>query len=819
MAAETKKEIGLEIGHVLFIDIVGYSKLLIDEQRDYLHTLNEVVRRTDSFRAADAAGKLTHLPTGDGMALVFATTPDTPVSCALEISKALRSHPELQVRMGIHSGPVSGVVDVSGRSNIAGAGINLAQRVMDCGDAGHILLSKHVADDLEQYRQWRSQLHDLGECEVKHDVRVHVVNLYTDELGNREVPEKFQQVKATLTAPVIAASEARPARRSWSWIAALIIAVALAAAAGFYVSSRRSGPNAPPSATAPAPVAIPEKSIAVLPFENLSEEKANAFFTDGVQDEILTDLAKIADLKVISRTSVMQYKSGVARNLRKIGEELGVAHVVEGSVQRAANKIRVNAQLIDARNDAHLWAQTYDRDLADVFAIQSEIAKAIADQLQAKLSPAEKKAIAQPPTTDLAAFDLYTRAKSLLLTATFSDTGEPDVRKAIELLDEAVKRDPSFFDAYCQLAEAHEWLYAVRGTDHTAARLALAEAALQAATRLRPDAGETHLARATYLYYGRRDYAGALTELESVRRALPNDARLFELTGYILRRRGDQEEGLRNLQRAVELDPRNLDTLQQVALSYQYLGRYADAIAALDRAISIVPDNIETRAARAEWYFFWKGDTRLLHQTLDSILAQGPGAIASVASSWFDCALAERDPAAAERALAALGDNSSWGEGTILLSHSFGEGLLARMTKDEARAHAAFEAARAQQEKIVQAQPDYGPALCVLAMIDAALGHKDLALGEGRRAIALMPLEKDIFNGSRVLQYFAITVAWAGEKELALAQLEAGLRAPNASQVLSYGSLKLLPFWDRLRGDPRFERIVASLAPKEQTAK
>ena len=343
---------------------------------------------------------------------------------------------------------------------------------------------------------------------------------------------------------------------------------------------------------------INAKSIAVLPFENRSEEKANAYFTDGVQDEILTHLAKIADLKVISRTCVMQYKSGAPRNLREIGQELGVAHVVEGSVQRAANKVRVNAQLIDARTDAHLWAQTYDRDLADVFAIQSEIAKAIADQLQAKLSPNEKKAIEQPPTTDLAAFDLYSRAKSLLLTASFSATGEPDVRKAIELLDEAVKRDPSFFDAYCQLAYAHEYLYAVRGSDHTPARLALAEAAVQAATRLRPDAAETHLARAQYLYYGLRDYAGALAELEIARRALPNDPRLFELTGYILRRRGQQEEGLQNLQRAAELDPRNFDILQQIAVSYQFLGRYAEAIAALDRALAIVPDNVETRTNR-----------------------------------------------------------------------------------------------------------------------------------------------------------------------------------------------------------------------------
>jgi tetratricopeptide (TPR) repeat protein len=490
---------------------------------------------------------------------------------------------------------------------------------------------------------------------------------------------------------------------------------------------------------------------------------------------------------------------------------------LEGSVQRAANKIRVSAQLIDARTDVHLWAQTYDRDLADVFVIQSEIAKAIADQLQAKLSPNEKKAIEQPPTTDLTAFDLYSRAKSLLLTTNFSVTNAQNARKAIQLLDEAVKRDPSFFDAYCQLAYAHEILYGVFGTDHTSARLALAEAALQAATRLRPDAAETHLARANYLYFGPRDYAGALAELEIARRALPNDPRLFELTGYILRRRGQQEEGLRNLLRAVELDPRNFFTLQQIALSYQYLGRYGESIAALDRALSIVPDNVETRAFRAELELLWKADTRPLHQTVDAILAQGPGAIAPAADTWFWCALAERDAVAAERALIALGDNPL-NEVVINLSRSFGEGLLARMTKNEARARAAFEAARAQQEKIVEAQPDYGPTLCVLAMIDAALGRKDLALEEGRRAIALTPMEKDVTNGSSVLQYFAITATWTGDKELALQQLETGLRAPVAAELLSYGGLKLLPYWDPLRGDPRFEKIVASLASKESAA-
>src|SRR5438552_3120104 len=410
MPTGVNKEIELEIAHVLFIDIVGYSKLLIDEQRDYLHALNEVVRETDSFRAAEAAGKLTRLPTGDGMALVFATTPDAPVSCALQVSKALRSQPELRVRMGIHSGPVSGITDVNDRSNVAGAGINLAQRVMDCGDAGHILLSKHVADDLEQYRQWRSHLHDLGECEVKHDVRVHVVNLYTDELGNPEVPEKFRQTKVTQPAPVAAVSKTKPAGRPGALIAALIIVAALVAA-GFYISSHRPVPKASPSATAPAAAAIPEKSIAVMPFENLSEDKANAYFADGIQDEILTRLSKIADIKVISRTSTQHYKSA-PENLPEIARQLGVAHIAEGSVQKSGETVRVNVQLIKATNDSHLWADTFDRKLTDIFSVESEVAKAIADQLQAKISATEKAAIEIAPTADLVAFDLYQRAKN-----------------------------------------------------------------------------------------------------------------------------------------------------------------------------------------------------------------------------------------------------------------------------------------------------------------------------------------------------------------------------------------------------------------------
>jgi tetratricopeptide (TPR) repeat protein len=492
-----------------------------------------------------------------------------------------------------------------------------------------------------------------------------------------------------------------------------------------------------------------------------------------------------------------------------------VAHLLEGSVQRAANKIRVNAQLIDARTDAHLWAQTYDRDLADVFAIQSEIATAIADQLQAKLSPNEKAAIEKPPTTDLAAFDLYTRAKTQLLSIGFSSSNEQNTQQAIELLNQAVARDPTFFEAYYQLVYAHGWAYSVVGNDHTPARIALAEAALQAAARLRPDAGETHLARANYLYYCLRDYNDALAELEVARRSLPNDPRLFELTGYILRRRGQQEEGLRNLQRAVELDPRNYDIVQQLAVSCQYLRRYPEEAAALDRALTIVPNDVAIRTGRASVDLNWKAETRPLHETINSILAGGPAAISDAADDWFECALAERDPTAGERALVALGDNPCWGDDAVLLSRTFGEGLLALMMKDEAKARAAFTTARIEQEKIVQAQPDFGPPLCVLGLIDAALGRTEDALHEGRRAIELLPIEKDSVGGSQMLVYFAVIAAWAGEKDLAVQYLAANSRSYGGGQVATYGALKLLPFWDSLRGDPRFEKIVASLAPKE----
>jgi TolB-like protein/Flp pilus assembly protein TadD len=564
-----------------------------------------------------------------------------------------------------------------------------------------------------------------------------------------------------------------------------------------------AGVSATPTTAAPS---IPEKSIAVLPFENLSRDPDNAFFTDGVQDEILTDLARVADLKVISRTSVMQYKTGVQRNLREIGQQLGVAHLLEGSVQRAGGKVRVNAQLIDARTDAHQWAENFDRDIADVFAIQSEIAKAIADQLQAKLSPTEKTAIEQKPTSDVTAFDLYNRAKNILLTTSFNANVQSLYFQAVDLLNQAITRDPSFFEAYCQLAYANDNLYFL-GNDHTPARLALAEAAIQGAFRLRPNAGEAHLARAENLYRGYLDYDGALAELQVAGKTLPNDSRVPELIGYIVRRQGKHEEAVKYLQRALELDPRNFFILEQIALSYQNLRRYPEMAAMLDRALAIKPEEVDIRVTRASVDLDWKADSRPLHQVLASL---NPDEMKDVADTWFTCAMTERDAAVAERALNALGENNL-GSDAVYLSHDVSVGLIARLTKDETKAHAAFSAARVKQEKLAQQQPNWGPVLCVLGLIDAGLGRKEEALQEGRRAIELLPVSKDSINGGHMIEYYAMIAAWVGEKDMACEQLAKAVQLPG---TLSYGQLKLLPYWDPLRGDPRFEKIVASLAPK-----
>jgi TolB-like protein/Tfp pilus assembly protein PilF len=558
----------------------------------------------------------------------------------------------------------------------------------------------------------------------------------------------------------------------------------------------------------------------VLPFENLSRDPDNAFFADGVQDEILTDLARIADLKVISRRSVMAYKSGIARNLPEIGQQLGVAHVLEGTVQRSGNRVRVNVQLVDTRTDGHLWAETYDRDLADVFAIQSEIAKTIADQLQAKLSPSEKGTIGRPPTRDITAFDLFTRAKNLSLTAFSSSTTKADLLQACDLLSQAVARDPSFLQAYCLLAWAHAAVYFV-GFDHTPARLAQAEVAVQAASRLQPDAGDTHLARAQILYWGYLDYDGASAELEVARQALPNDPRAVELKGYIERRQGRWDESISDLKRAIELDPQNKLTLQQTAQSYQGLRRYVDEKSLLARVLAFEPNDAVTKVQHAFAELDSKADTQPLHQMIESIRATNPAAVPSIVNNWLVCALAERDNIAAKNALIAAGDNPiMFGSlENIIFNRPFVEGVIARMANDDSKARSDFTAARAEQEKIIQAQPNYGPALCVLGLIDAGLGRKEEALREGRRAVELLSVQKDALGGNVMIKYLAMIAAWVGDKDLALEQLATATRSPSD---LSYGTLSLLPFWDPLRGDPRFERLVEDTKaplPLEEAAK
>jgi TolB-like protein len=586
------------------------------------------------------------------------------------------------------------------------------------------------------------------------------------------------------------------------WIYVIIVGVALSIGlffAGRYTALRQVGA-----------LSSPAKSIAVLPFENLSRDPDNAYFADGVQDEILTNLARIADLKVIGRVSVMKYKSGIARDLRKIGQQLGAANVVEGTVQRSGNRVRVNAQLVDARTHRQLWGQTYDRDLADVFAIQSEIAMAIAAELHAKLSPTEKSEIERPATKDLSAFDLYTRARKLILTPSFQVSERPNLLQAADLLNQSVMLDSSFFRGYCQLAFVHDALYFF-GHDHTPARLALAEAALQAASRLRPDAGETHVAHAWNLYWGYLDYDGALADLRVARQSLPNDPQILFLTSLIQRRQGHWQESTRTFEHAADLDPRNFGVLQNIAGNYATLGRYAEQQLWLHRVLAFEPDDSTTKVILAEVDFQWRGNTQPLHQVIDSVRRTDPAAVPRVADWWLNCALAQRDAAAAKEALRVAGENPINLGNDVYSNRLVVEGVIARMANDSDKARSAFTAARIEQEKIVEAQPDFGPPWCVLGLIDAALGHKEEALREGRHAVELLPMEKDAIRGPVVIKYLAIIAAWAGDKDLACQQLT--IVAPPPSPV-TYGQLKLLPFWDPLRGDPRFEKIVASLAPK-----
>ena len=637
------------------------------------------------------------------------------------------------------------------------------------------------------------------------------MNLYTPEVGNprepaqlsRETPQQFTSANGSL-------DSRRKSKRLLT--AALLVAVTIAMGLGFWNLSRQLAPqliSSPASAEDGNATLLPEKSVAVLPFENLSEDKENAFLADGVQGDILTALSKVADLKVISRTSVNSYAAGTARNLREIAESLGVAHVLEGSVRQADKKVRITAQLTDARTDAHLWAETYERDLGEVFAIQSEIVQRTISDLQATVSSKEKAAIAERPTKDLAAYGLYVRAEALIATISLNAQIDEKLREAVQLLDQAIARDPDFYLAYCELSAAHDYLYFF-GLDHTPARRASADAALKTVVRLRPDAGETHLARANFFYRCYLDYDHARTELALAQRALPNNSEIFELTGYMDRRQGLWNESARSLQRALELDPRNFFMLQQIALSYQEFRQFGAMAAALDRALVLIPRDLDTRVTRTLVDLEWKADPRPLHEIVRKILAEDPVKAADLAAQWFYVALCERDPVAAAQALAVM--PASGTSVDLNFPRSWCRGLAARVRGDAAAAQTAFLAARAEVERTVSEQPDYGPGFAVLGLIDAALGRKEEALREGLHAVELLPITKDSIDGAELMKYLGVIYAWCDEKDLAIQQIAATLQIPS---TLSYGNLKLHPYWDPLRGEPRFEKIVADLAPKK----
>ena len=808
MSAEEEHDLRPEIAHVLTIDVVGYSKLLVNEQVDLLRELSQVVRKTACFQTAEAEGKLIRLPTGDGMCLLFFRSPEEPLQCALEISQSLQSHPHIRVRMGAHSGPVNQVEDVNDRLNVAGAGINIAQRVLDCGDAGHILLSKRLADDLAEYGHWRPYLHDLGECVVKHGLKIQLVNFHKGSFGNPQRPLKLQQQTLSQSDP---RNDLGVHRRRLLRYTTLALALLALAAIAVTMSYRGSLWVTRPSTLSAIHSVPPDKSVVVLPFENLSDEKGSAYFAYGVQDEIFTDLGKVGDMKVIGPTSVLQYKKGAGHSLREVAQSVNVRYALKGSVQRSGERVRVMVQLIDARTDALLWGEHYDRDLSDVFAIQSEIAVEIASQLKAKLSPEVKAAIQQPPTVDLAANDLYVRAKALIARVVFDANGFEGLVEAASLLEQATTRDPSFFIAYCQLANAHDQIY-FYGIDHTPERLTLANAALERAVHLRPDFGEAHLAAAGHYYYGYLDYDRAREELVIARRLLPNNPLPILLLGYIDRRQGHWDDSTHHLERVVELDPRNLLFLQQLARSYNALRQYPAMAAVLDRALALAPDDLATRVQRANIDLDWRADTRPMHAVVEAILAKNSGDGANIADQWMTLALCERDTVAAARALAAMTANGCYVEG-VPFPRAWCEGVVARERKDSNSSRMAFTAARAEVEHIVRDQPDFAAGLSALAMIDAALGDKKNALDEGQRAVELLPISKDAIAGPILVENLAVVYAWTGEKTLAFEQLKIVASVPC---YLSYGALRLHPYWDPLRDDPRFQQVVSSLAPKAQ---
>jgi TolB-like protein/class 3 adenylate cyclase/Tfp pilus assembly protein PilF len=799
MAAEVKKEIELEIAHVLFTDIVGYSKLPINQQRAVVERLNEIVRGTDEFQAAETAGRLIKIPTGDGITLVFYHSPEAPVECALEISRALKKYPEVQLRMGIHSGPVSGVIDAAGKANVAGAGINMAQRVMDCGDAGHILLSKHVAEDLEEYPHWQPHLHELGECEVKHGVRLSLVNLYTEELGNPAVPEKLKAARV--------AAAARRKRAALRWLSLGVVSLlAVIAVIGFLLFR-----HGPPHAAVELPV--PEKSIAVLPFENRSRDPDNAYFADGIQDEILTRLSKIADLKVISRTSTQHYKSA-PENLPEIAKQLGVAHVLEGSVQKSGDTVRVNVQLIKVANDSHLWADTFDRKLTDIFSVESDVAKAIADQLRAKLTGQEEQVIAAKPTDNPQAYDAYLRGLAYNLKAQNSPANSLGAQKHLR---EAVRLDPKFALAWALLSYVDSLGFIGITLQATESLREEARQGAETALTLQPNLGEGLVAKGYYYYAYLKDYPSAVRYFEQARPLLPNSSRIPQSLAYVARRGGQWEQSESFFNQAERLDPRNVTLLSQHALSYILLRRFPEALLKLDQVLNITPDDVDTLALKAS-IAQAEGDLPRASAILGPLHPAADNTAALETQVYQ--AILERRPDQIIFRLKEILARPDPAMGYFNGELRFWLGWAQEVAGDHAAAQESLRHAETELERFLQEQPENYNLMHDLALVEMGLGNKTAALSMAERAIAANPIEKDVVDGPASIEILARVAAQTGEPDRAVAALQKLLSIPYEGALpvgnapLTAVLLRLDPMFDPLRNDPRFQKLVASPSPK-----
>jgi TolB-like protein/class 3 adenylate cyclase/Tfp pilus assembly protein PilF len=811
-STETKPDLPLEIAHILLIDVVGYSKLLVNEQIELLQELNRIVRNTECFQAAESTGKLTRVPTGDGMALLFFRSPEQPAQCALEISQALKDYPRIELRMGVHSGPVNQLTDVNDRTNIAGAGVNIAQRVMECADAGHILLSKHLADDLVEYRHWRPHLHDLGECEVKHGLRLHLFSLYKDGLGNPQLPEKLKRrrwkQKSAAVRPV------SPPRSPGRLLVVALVVTAIALAIGVSIFLRRVSPGITQVSGEGTNAAwIPERSIAVLPFENLSEDKANAYFADGIQEEILTRLSKIADLKVISRTSTQRYKSA-PENLANIARQLGVAHVLEGSVQKSGDTVRVNVQLIKAANDSHLWADTFDRKLTDIFFVESEVAKTVADQLRAKLTGQEEEIIAAKPTDNPEAYDAYLRGLGYTLKA--GGATPANSLGAQKYFREAVRLDPKFALSWALLSVVESRGYIQATLQPTVALRDEARQAAETAFALQPKMGEALYAKGFYYYAFLKDYDTAVGYFEQARQFLPNSSLIPEVLAYVERRRGHWDRSESYFNEAERLDPRNITLLGQHAASYAALRRFPKALRKFDQVLNITPDDIDTLAQKAG-ILQAQDDLPRASPLLAPLQPAADDPDPLIAQAYQ--AILERHPAQIIPRLKEVLAKPDPALGYVNGELRFWLGWAQTLAGDHRAAEATWRQARSELESLLKDQPENYSLIGFLALTNMDLGDKAAALALAERAMAALPIEKDALLRPFPIDIFARVAAGIGEQDRAIAALQKLLAIPYSGPLpqnvpLTPALLRLDPMFDPLRNDPRFQKLAASESPK-----